>query len=1149
LFRNYVWSHIVFCLMRPASLPARTFLRTLLLTTFAAASVQAQQVPASTAQAGHAKDVYTFLGVDWGGNTFVGAALPFGMVKVGPDMETFDGRQSGFGYWTDGRILGFSHTHLSGAQGKYGNILVMPVTGPLTLDDIKSPRADEINHPGYYAARLTRYDVLAELTSSRRVGLHRYTFSSAQDAHITVNVSHCLDKGTGSESQQFLGGEVHMISDHELQGMGRYKGGWNKGGEYRVYFDMVLDTPATATRTWTGSALSSARDAQVADGRDLGATFDLSTHKGQVVQAKVAISFVSIDQAHATMEQETPGWHFDAVREAANTTWNKALSGIDLVGATPSKRTQIYSALYHTMLMPSDRTGENPNWQSNEPYYDDYYAIWDTYRSSGPLLTLIAPDRQRDLIRSLVDIYRHTGYMPDARSGNDNGRTQGGSNANVVVADAWVKGMKGIDYDTAFQAMLKDASVPPANPQKEGRGGILDYNAKGYITLADERSGSRTVEYAYDDFAIAEVACGLHHPEDAKIFAMRSNNWQNLWDKNLSDEGFRGFLRPRNPDGSWAAPDLEVRGTWPDFFYEGDLWTYSLYAPQDVKRLIQLAGGDKAFVARLDNIFYRQHFDVTNEPGFLLPVLYNWAGRPDHTADIMNALLEKAFTDQRSGIPGNDDSGAMSSWFIFNSLGIYPNAGQDVYLIGTPTFPEAVLHLAAGKTFRIIAHNLDPQHINHYVQSATLNGAPLNQAWFRHSQIADGGTLELTMGSAPSAWGTTNPPPSMSDAVSPLCAGARPDTPFHSNVPEDAPIVAVQPHGTVLLNQIQVIGTHNSYHAGIAPSETELWKKNYPKAYEGLEYSHPSLTTQLDGGVRQIELDIFADTKGGRYAHPAGPGMVAAAGLPADPPFDPNGIMAKPGFKVMHVQDVDYRSNCQPFIACLEEVRAWSRAHPRHIPIFILVETKQSVPAGMKLTEPEHFTSATFDALDAEIRSVFPPAELVTPDDVRGDFDTLESAVLAGNWPALDSSRGKVVFLMDQQNVGTVYLEGHPSLRGRVLFTNATPGEPDAAFIERNDGPAGDIAALVRLGYLVRTRTDADTREARTDDTARRNAMLASGAQILSTDYPASEPARWPGHFSVALPGGAKAARCNPVNAPASCSEVNVDSETSPPPR
>src|ERR1035437_1398675 len=426
-----------------------------------------------------------------------------------------------------------------------------------------------------------------------------------------------------------------------------------------------------------------------------GTTRFLWTRK--LLLTKIGISFISTEQARQNIRSEAPAWNFDVVRMASVENWNQALSRIRLRGETDSKRIQFYTAMYHTMLMPSDRTGENPGWQSTEPYYDDYYAIWDTYRSSGPLLTLIAPDRQRDLIRALIDIYRHTGYMPDARSGNANGRTQGGSNANVVIADAYVKGLTGIDYATAFEDMLYDTSVAPADPQKEGRGGILDYNDKGYVTLADERSGSRTVEYAYDDFAIAEVAFGLNHPDQAKLFAARSHNWQNLWDKDLTAEGFKGFLRPRNHDGTWAEPNLLVRGTWPDFCYEGDLWTYSLYAPHDVRKLIALAGGNETFVRRLDNIFYRQHFDVTNEPGFLIPVLYNWAGRPDKTADIVNALLEKAFTDHRSGIPGNDDSGAMSSWFIFHSLGFYPNAGQEVYLIGTPSFPEADLSVAPGR--------------------------------------------------------------------------------------------------------------------------------------------------------------------------------------------------------------------------------------------------------------------------------------------------------------------------------------------------------------------------------------------------------------------------------------------------------------------
>jgi hypothetical protein len=348
-----------------------------------------------------------------------------------------------------------------------------------------------------------------------------------------------------------------------------------------------------------------------------------------------------------------------------------------------------------------------------------------------------------------------------------------------------------------------------------------------------------------------------------------------------------------------------------------------------------------------------------------------------------------------------------------------------------------------------------------------------------------------------------------------------------------------QQDDNVRINEIQVIGTHNSYHAGFAPSEAKLWQQKNPRLFRGLDYRHPSLTTQLNSGVRQIELDIYADTKGGLYAHPAGPGLVAQAGLPADPDFDPQHLMDKPGFKVMHVQDVDVRSNCQPFTACLAEVRAWSKAHPGHVPVFILVETKQSpLKVAFPTTQPEPFTPAVFDALDREIESVFPPAEIITPDNVRGDRPTLEEAVRAGHWPTLAEARGKVVFLMDQRPVGPIYLEGHPSLKGRILFTNATPGSPDAAFTEQNDGTPAAIDAIVRQGYLVRTRTDSDTEEARTNNTTRRDAAMKSGAQILSTDYPVSETA--PSGYNVGFPNGL-IARCNPILKPAGCVDAQLE--------
>ncbi|MEO6912210.1 MAG: phosphatidylinositol-specific phospholipase C1-like protein, partial [Edaphobacter sp.] len=317
-------------------------------------------------------------------------------------------------------------------------------------------------------------------------------------------------------------------------------------------------------------------------------------------------------------------------------------------------------------------------------------------------------------------------------------------------------------------------------------------------------------------------------------------------------------------------------------------------------------------------------------------------------------------------------------------------------------------------------------------------------------------------------------------------------------------------------------------------SERKYMEMHYPKGLHGLDYHHAPLADQLSGGVRQIEIDVFADTKGGKFAHPAIIGKVAKAGLPADPDFDPQHEMEKPGFKVLHMQDVDVRSTCRTLVACLTDVRTWSKQHPKHLPIFILIETKEGKIREMpNAVMPEPFTATVFDALDKEIRSVFAPGEMITPDDVRRGATTLVEAVHAGQWPTLAHARGKVLFLMDQKHVGPIYTEGHPSLQGRVLFTNAEPGAPDAAFVEENDGTLAEINALAKQGYLVRTRSDEGTEQARTDDTARRDLVLSSGAQMISTDYPPSEPSPWT-KYVVAFPDGL-VARCNPVTKPVGC--------------
>ncbi|WP_035347744.1 phosphatidylinositol-specific phospholipase C1-like protein [Edaphobacter aggregans] len=344
----------------------------------------------------------------------------------------------------------------------------------------------------------------------------------------------------------------------------------------------------------------------------------------------------------------------------------------------------------------------------------------------------------------------------------------------------------------------------------------------------------------------------------------------------------------------------------------------------------------------------------------------------------------------------------------------------------------------------------------------------------------------------------------------------------------------------VHLNQIQVVGTHNSYNMGFAPSEGKYFEEHYAKAYHGLEYHHQTLTEQLNAGVRQLELDIVQDPAGGRFAHPKIVELTKEAGLPADTEFDPKHEWMKPGFKTLHLGDLNQRSSCVLFTECLKEVRAWSKAHKGHVPVFFLIEDKQgrvSQLPGAVTAEP--WTAPTWDAMDAEIRSVFRESEIVTPDKVRGGAATLEEAVLAGRWPTLADARGKVVFLLYNRKSAPGYLEGHAMMKGRVLFVNGRPGGPEAGFVEQDQGKADEIAALVKKGYLVRTRADFNTDQGRTNDTARRDETLKSGAQMVSTDFPVSEPAKWTGYI-VGLPGGV-AARCNPVNAPTGCVDGLVE--------
>jgi predicted alpha-1,2-mannosidase len=704
-------------------------------------------------------DVDPFIGSTGGGATVPGASVPFGFVNFSPDTARGDTS----GYDDRSPIIGFSVTHVSGTGGasKYGNFRITPTVGPVNPRNLIFHRVSEHAGPGVYGATIGNSSdrlVHAELTATRRVAVQRITFPKGSPGNVLIDVTSAVQLGSGGPHS--TGGHVEVHRDGRISGSASYAGGWNPG-PWTLYFTAVFDRKPTASGTWTTAQGKSAVFAGVGvrDGGDQGkslanrlgayATFD--TAGNQTVELKLAVSFISEAQALANV-REASG-NFDEVRARAESAWLQALNQITITGGTADQRRTFYSALYRTHTLPHDLTGENAWWRSAEPHYEDFYTLWDTFRTVNPLMTLIQPQRERDMIRSLLDTYDHTGWMPDARVAGHNGSTQGGSNGDVIIADAVVKGLGGFDAAKAYQAIKKNGDVESDNPMAQGRV-LNDYVKLGYMPLSETRSGSRTMEYAYDDFAIAEVAHALGHEDDARRFHERAHGWRALWDPVLQ------CIHPRYGDGSFLEnydcaynyPD-NTAAWWDHPFYEGNGWQYSTYVPGDTDYLIGLTGGPAGFSRWLDAFFDGGHYDQGNEPDILAPYLYIKAGRPDRTAERVRTILTRNYRSAHTGLPGNDDAGTMSAWYVWSAIGLYPLAGQATYFIGSPIFDTATIRLEHGKTFTVVAHNTSDT--NMYVQSATLNGRVWAQATLDHADIMQGGILVLEMGPKPSMWATT----------------------------------------------------------------------------------------------------------------------------------------------------------------------------------------------------------------------------------------------------------------------------------------------------------------------------------------------------------------------------------------------------------
>ncbi|ESZ98696.1 glycoside hydrolase family 92 protein [Sclerotinia borealis F-4128] len=741
--------------------------------------------------------VLTSNGEASGGNTFPGVSLPFGMVKLGPDM--FTGSDNYSGDVLSGNFTGFSMMHESGTGGapKYGVVSQMPVLGNITnpLAELNDTRASvDATSVGYYKASLGS-NITVELGSTSRAGFYQYTFPESKGTpNVVVDVSHVLPSYRKQGlSQNYLGGNITVLEDGHYEGFGDYNNGWNMAPDWRIYFCGYFESPATA-RTFVGTSLNESTLASYSTEKTassktrLGAIFSFTT---TTVVSRVGISFISSAQACENVDSQIlPGTTLTTLTGDAKEVWNtEVLSKVTTTETNKTNLQLLYSSLYFMHLLPSNRTGENPSWTSSEPYYDDTFTTWDLFRCTFSLFHILQPAAYEEYIRSLIDIFRFEGYMPDARSSNFNGATQGGSNSDNVLADAYVKGVRGaVNWTAGYQAMVKDAEVVPINNNdprdntsstKEGRGALPDWLQYGYITPKYGRAVSRAVEYSFNDFSLYQVATGLGLVDDATKYLKRSRNWVNHWNPNATSLGFNGFLVPRSTAGFIKQDPLSCGGCyWGDAYYEALPWEYSFNVHHDMNTLIALSGGPLTFVNRLDTMFKpgintsgrssgfnNTIFNPGNEPSFTTPYLYNYVGRQDLSVMQSRYIAKSYYSATPGGLPGNSDAGAMESWLIWNMLGLYPMVGQTTFLIGSPWFANTTISLGGGKVLAMTTVN--GSESSFYVQSLKVNGKSWNRSWLTWNDVfASGGTMDFVLGPQPVNWTTGPALPSPASTVS-----------------------------------------------------------------------------------------------------------------------------------------------------------------------------------------------------------------------------------------------------------------------------------------------------------------------------------------------------------------------------------------------
>jgi predicted alpha-1,2-mannosidase len=690
-----------------------------------------------------------------GSNCVIGPQMPFG--SINPSPQTPNGNMAG--YDPNQPIRGFGQLHVSGTGwGKYGQVFVSPQIGLAVGEtDHDSPKSNETAYPFEYGVTLERYNIRTEFVPSYHCALYRFIFPKSDSACILIDLTHNIPM----DIVTYIGGSVSAgsitidLKNSGITGFGKYSGGFGSG-EYMVYFAAVFSRYPDSAGTWkNGIVRSNNLECAIADTNDrIGAYLKYQTKANDTLYMKIAVSLKSIEQANIWLNHEIPDWNYDKVKTAAKGAWNDELSKIRIETGSQADKQIFYTAMYHAMLMPRNRTDDMHDFAKGVPVWDDQYAVWDTWRSLFPLMVLINPKMVAGNINSFIERYKLNKRVQDAYiAGNDMIEEQGGNNPDNIIADAYVKGLDGVDWNEAYTVIKHDADKERAGYQGNDNFKISDpmmgiYKAKGWIP-AGIMSCSKSLEYSYNDFCASQIAKGLGKTEDYNKYFKRSQLWMNLWNPDASSDGYKGFIVPKSSGGSFLDIDMKTNwGSWKEYFYEGNSWTYSLFVPHQFPKLISLSKGKVTYANKLDYAFKNNLIDYSNEPAFLAVYSFIYACRPDLTSYWVRKLLANGFT--LKGYPGNDDSGAMSSWYIFNSMGFFPNAGQNIYYLTGSLFNKVTLMLANNK--KLIIETENASKTNMYVQSCTLNGKVWDKAWILHDSIQNGAVIKFVMGPNPSNW-------------------------------------------------------------------------------------------------------------------------------------------------------------------------------------------------------------------------------------------------------------------------------------------------------------------------------------------------------------------------------------------------------------